>query len=140
MKMGALLRDMVMGVVLVLFWWLGRLKGGVVCGLCQSRMEGDEGWTIGLRDAQEVRHVGVIWYLCGRPMAGLEQRKFQEWLHPIRCCWASPILPGKAPSCLQLEAGQFHKHDVGRGGSCRGAPHWVLGLCVLAVLACCLAL
>lgn len=31
----------------------------------QWKMEGDEGWTIGLWDAQEVRHVGVIWYLCG---------------------------------------------------------------------------
>lgn len=55
---------------------------------------------------------------------------------------AGPLLscPERLPVACNSEAGQFHKHDVGRGGSCRGAPHWVLGLCVLAVLACCLAL
>lgn len=47
---------------------------------------------------------------------------------------AGPLL-----SCLaarkgwQLEAGQFHKHDVGRGGRAAGAPR--IGCLVLCVLA-----
>lgn len=37
--------------------------------------------------------------------------------HSLLLGLCSPAwLPGKAPSCWQLEAGQFHKHDVGRGG------------------------